>query len=179
MQYSKRAFELTIQRIGQRVLDQVRLEFSREANGLIREEVGKIFEESDAIESMRTGDLKSELGLTRANEKTERLINAIKRSFVSRRRLVLSNANRNRNSLFRINGIPTDYSFLLDSAFAVQLTKKGQRLPWLDWLLLQGRARPIVRDYKISRRARGRSRLPGIMVKGRPGWRPRPGARGP
>ena len=41
------------------------------------------------------------------------------------------------------------YSDVLGSSAAIQRTKKGQNLEWLDWLLIQG-DKIIIKEYEIS-----------------------------
>lgn len=47
-----------------------------------------------------------------------------------------------------IVAIPSDYNSVLSSSFSQQQTKKGQSLPWLQWLLLEG-GKIIIDNYQV------------------------------
>lgn len=74
----------------------------------------------------------------------------------------------------KINMIRRDYQDVLASSAASVITKKGQLLPWLEWLLRFGDI-PIVKDFEITfdpRRIRNSRSGQAVMVKKQKGkWR--------
>lgn len=129
---------------------------------------------SDAIQAqpewfaLQGGKLTEEFGLTHHNAKINTILKIWMNSIV-----VLFDKFTLRGSQlrgkFEISMIKADWSDVLSAPEAKQITKKGQALAWLDWLLLQGN-KVIIRDYDI-----GYGHKPGraggkIMIKNRGRW---------
>lgn len=73
---------------------------------------------------------------------------------------------------FILDMIKEDWSDVLSSSAAVVVTKTGQVLPWLEWLLING-SKIIVRDFELVMKSSSRSRSGmALMVKKSSGrWR--------
>lgn len=97
--------------------------------------------------SLISGDLRVELGLidgdTRLINIIEILISNLEIKF-SKFRIVGSNLSGG----IRVMAIRSDYSDILSIDDSILITEKGDRLPWLQWLLLRGDD-VIIADYSI------------------------------
>lgn len=119
--------------------------------------------------ALNNGQLTEEFGLTHALSKINAIMQIWMNSIiVDFQKFKLSgNALRGR---FEIALIKRDWSDVLSAQEALQMTEKGQALPWLQWLLIEG-DKVIIREYDIGYglkpgRAGGK-----IMIHNRGRWR--------
>lgn len=137
----------------------------------IKNRIGKViraeFKKDETIKSLRTGRLRGDFGLTDPVSNTNEIINEIVDSV--KNEVSIGNAakvgGRGRLRQIRTTGIPTDYNFLIDQPYSLQSTEKGIVLPWLRWLLLEGRSIITPGFYVTDRRGRGRSGRRAKMAK--------------
>lgn len=144
-------------------------EFRKNIQSDIRLELRRILYADPTIISLNEGDLTSQFGLTESNSKVRSLVDAIVETIVLQGSKVSRRIGKKGTSV-RITGIPLDFYSLTKHRFALQKTERGQYLPWLRWLLFEGRG-TIVNKHIIVYKKIGRSGKPGIMIKGRSGWR--------
>jgi hypothetical protein len=118
---------------------------------------------SDAIESLlKNGayELRTEFGLTNAEESVSHIINAVVDSVEVNFKLF----NKDLRGNVTFNFQPQDNAKLLSMMSGYQMTKKGTDLHWLDWLLTKGDSTVIVGYSYVSNR-RGRAGI-GSMKQG-------------
>lgn len=122
----------------------------------IKKLIPPIFFSSFIYGSLVFGELKAHFGLSGdAKKKVDVIINAIRdESEVILRRFT---GHRNRiDGGLTIGLLETSYKTLLSLPEAKVRTRKGQDLPWLEWLLTKGDA-VIILDYDIKFTTQGRS----------------------
>lgn len=96
----------------------------------------------------KNGDLRSELGLENAEQKIEGIINTwVNNINITLKKTVISGHGLDGGFILGI--IRTDFADVLSQSEAVQITEKGQSLPWLRWLLLEGTG-IIIDDYHLK-----------------------------
>jgi hypothetical protein len=129
----------------------------------------------DAIEAqpewyaLNNGALVEEFGLTNPVAK----INTVMRYWINSIVVLFNPFKISGGQLkgrFEISMIRADWSDVLTIPEALQITSKGQPLPWLQWLLIEG-DKVIIREYELAQgkkpgRAGGR-----IMIKTKGRWR--------
>lgn len=107
-------------------------------------------------QSLLSGELNHQFGLTNASSKLQSILKAIEDSIV-----VSYKQPQLRSSGiiggFTINMVPSDFSDLLSLSEAVQKTEKNVSLEWLNWLLLQG-DKTIISGYEFSIKGDQKSR---------------------
>lgn len=100
---------------------------------------------SIAMKSVRNGILNYEFGLT--DDPTEAIADAVSRSVDIQ---VIEGKKKNGPlGGYSIKIQPTNYLNVLNLTEAVQITEKGDALPWLDWLLTYGNE-TIIFDFKVK-----------------------------
>ena len=109
--------------------------------------------------SLINGTLKDEFGLTNPTVKIDSLLDIWSNINVTYKKPNIS-GNQIKSSL-SIFAIKSDYSDVLGSAAAVQVTKKGQSLEWLDWLLNQG-DKIIIKEYEL---VSGKGRAGNVVMR--------------
>lgn len=97
--------------------------------------------------SLAGGRLKDEFGIPDAPNKIDTLLNFWKDIDVKYKPPIIRSSQI--VSSITVEAIRADYSDVLGSPAAIQRTKKGQNLEWLDWLLIQG-DKIIIKEYEIS-----------------------------
>jgi len=118
-------------------------------------------QKSPEIISLQTGTLKTDFGLD--FDPTETIIYAIANSTY----INFKGFRLNKNSVTNILSVyiqPSDFKNILSMSDASVLTDKGQSLPWLEWLLLEGDA-IIVTEYHVEYGAYESSRSGGAIMK--------------
>lgn len=109
-----------------------------------------IFKNTEEYKSLVNGILKGHFGLEigSAQQMVDDVVhtacNGISVAFTR-----LSNRGGNISGGFRISGFQSDFNDLLALDSSHQITDKGQDLPWLEWLLLEG-DRIIIYDYYFA-----------------------------
>jgi hypothetical protein len=114
---------------------------------------------SIAMKSVRNGILNYEFGLT--DDPTEAIADAVSRSVD----IQVTEGKNNSGPLggYSVKIQPSNYLNVLNLSEAVQITEKGDTLPWLDWLLTYG-DETIIFDFKVKKgKGLGRSGG-GIMI---------------
>ena len=96
--------------------------------------------------SLISGQLKDEFGLAGAAQKIDSLINIWQKIEIDIQQPRIK--GKQITGGITINAIRSDYSDVLNLPAALQTTKKGQNLPWLDWLLIQG-DKVIIKEYDL------------------------------
>jgi hypothetical protein len=118
-------------------------------------------QKSPEIISLQAGTLKTDFGLD--FDPTETIIYAIANSTY----INFKGFRLNKNSVTNILSVyiqPSDFKNILSMSDASVLTDKGQSLPWLEWLLLEGDA-IIVTEYHVEYGAYESSRSGGAIMK--------------
>tara|TARA_R110000803_G_scaffold58090_1_gene116298 strand:+ start:2055 stop:2717 length:663 start_codon:yes stop_codon:yes gene_type:complete len=124
--------------------------------------------ESPEFISLSRGKLRAELGLPDGDARMVTIINL----WVDSIKVKVTKARLSGDTLeasLKITSIRSDWSDVLSLPAARLITEKGEVLPWLQWLLIDG-TRIIIREYDISYSVRhhGRSRTgQAIMIKGK------------
>jgi hypothetical protein len=107
--------------------------------------------------SLTTGDLRLELGIPDANSKVLELINFWTQNIIIDLKSPAISGDKIKGS-FSISLIKSDFSDILGSdASVVYDSLRGYSLPWLEWLLLDGR-KVLVRRQQVVISANKRSR---------------------
>ena len=168
MQITARVFESTsdiANKILQSILQDIKSYMSKVSRKLqpeIRKIVKQGFISSPEYRSLLSGDLKYQFGIANSYSSVEQILNVwdnlevkfdppkIKGNQIIGG-LQISMINSNYNDVLRLSG-------------SVVETKKGQKLPWLEWLLLLG-DKTIIRDYEIFIGANPDSRTGGAVMK--------------
>lgn len=135
----------------------------------IPEIVSKAIYESATFQSLSSGQLRLEFGISDAQAKVAGLLSIwIKNmQFQYEKPAVATKGIKSRLS---INMIKSDFSDVLGSDYAEVYASKGYTLPWLKWLLLDGTAN-IVNAYDVFIGPNYRSRTGmAIMKKSVSGW---------
>ena len=140
--------------------------------GFVADELNQAYFAHPTVKSIEGGDLRAEFGLQFAQVKARAIYEALLKSL----RVNLSSNKKDSLLNIRIEMARSDFQDILNLSEAYQTwtdaggdTVKGEPLPWLEWLLLEGDSL-VIADYRFSTAQLGRSNLPGIMVAGR-GWR--------
>lgn len=107
-------------------------------------------------ESLINGNLKFELGINNAEIRVSEIIDRwINNAIVNYKPPKISNNKIKSNITIKL--IQTDFSDVLNLSASELETEKGQVLPWLQWLLLEGSS-TIVKDYEVYFGPNARSR---------------------
>lgn len=169
-----------IKRLRQKLLDrtsqQITIFFNRaipRIKKIVQDEIRKGFDESDEVQSMIYGVLRSQLGLTEPKGKIKQIVDTFVNSIgvsVKRPRVVKSELLAELEirvgspSYEHILGIPAAQQERTD---AQRTAVTGPPLEWLRWLLMEGSNRIIIGfTYRKMNRI-GRSGLRGVMVQQR------------
>jgi hypothetical protein len=134
-----------------------------EVRTLVRRNLG----DSHEFQSIISGILRHEFGFPAGQEtiSADGIANLVANNIYVSHTKLIGNA-RGISGGLTIYGVLSDYSNLLNSSFAEILTDKGERLKWLEWLLLEGN-RVIIQDYKFQGGKYPQSRSGnGIMISG-------------
>ena len=113
----------------------------------------------DEYQSMvaQDGKLRAELGVVDSESAMNSLVRDWVRSThvtVSRPRIV---GSRLIGTILTVRAIQADYQDVLGQAYASYTTEKGQRIPWLEWLLTKG-METFIRQYSVVEMPTARSR---------------------
>ncbi len=121
-------------------------------------------------QSLINGKLLTEFGLTDAQGKMASILNIWLNSFYIDIKSAYKYGNQVK-AIMEIGAVPADYVDVLTVPEAQQITAKGQSLPWLDWILIQG-DKTIINEYEVVAKASTNSRTGNsIMVKTGGRWR--------
>ena len=144
----------------------------REIKNFIAAELTDAFNKSPTVQSIQSGKLRSELGLTTPVEAIAAIIKKLIDGIVIQ-------VNTTPDKLIQINVEVGRQDFLdvlsigaaeQDWTSADGNVTLGPPLPWLEWLLIEG-DNDIIKDYRVSKTKDGRSGLPGVMVEANKSWR--------
>lgn len=127
----------------------------------IGSEIETLIRESDIYRRLLNGDLKRHFGLTGAGEKLDSIVNNIV-AHIEVKYKKLQNVGNNIIGGIEINVLRSGFVDLITLEAAIQETEKGDKLPWLDWLLLQGN-KLLIADYSIVFKP-GEGRSGAIMI---------------
>lgn len=117
--------------------------------------------------SLVSGRLREEFGIPDAASKVEKLLQVWKNVEVNYTKPTIKGGQI--FSKITIYAIRSDYADVMGLPAAFQKTKKGQDLPWLDWLLNQG-DKVIIKEYEIvdgKRNGRAGNKVMKKNVKGK------------
>ena len=121
------------------------------------------FQASPEYIDLLGGRLQTELGVVDPSSAllvlTERLVESV--SVVSRGATI---KNKQISAVIRLTAAPTNLPEAVKH-LGVYTTRKGSKIPWLDWLLNYG-DQIIVRDYDVDFSAPGFSRTGGAIMSG-------------
>jgi len=99
-------------------------------------------------QSLISGKLKPEFGIPDAASKLTTILKVWTQSIVATPTPMKVRGNTLRGGL-TIQAIKGDWQDVISLPEARQMTKKGQALPWLEWLLIKG-DQVIIKDYVLS-----------------------------
>ena len=136
----------------------------RQANSIesqIKPLVSAALLSSPEIQSLSSGTLRIDFGLTQ--DPSADIVNAITNSLSVQAQKAVASASGIKGGVL-ITLQPTDYSNLFSLPSAVQITEKGEVLPWLEWLLTLGQ-QLIIADFGVEYGPYGRTGG-GRMVEG-------------
>tara|TARA_Y100001938_G_C8081776_1_gene429588 strand:+ start:76 stop:690 length:615 start_codon:yes stop_codon:yes gene_type:complete len=108
---------------------------------------------SPEIRSLSSGTLRVDFGLTQ--DPSADIVSAITNSLsVQAQKAIASSSGIKGGVLITLQ--PTDYSNLFSLPTAVQITEKGEVLPWLEWLLTLGQ-QVIIANFGVEYGSHGRT----------------------
>lgn len=109
-----------------------------------------LFENSDTYESISSGELQQHFGLrdSEVYEKLNTILDLMLKSLNVEFIPITYNAGRFRGGI-KIYAIPKNFQDLFGDSSSEVVTDKGQSLPWLKWLLIEG-DKIIINDYEIA-----------------------------
>lgn len=109
--------------------------------------IGDIFSFSPEYQSIISGDLSINFGIPsgEAQQKLKVIVETLARSTMIDF-IPLRQRAKQITGGFRISAFQSDFADILSLAESYQKTDKGQQLPWLEWLLLEG-DRVIISEY--------------------------------
>jgi len=108
---------------------------------------------SPEIQSLSSGTLRIDFGLTQ--DPSADIVNTITNSLSVQVQRAIATASGIKGGVL-ITLQPTDYSNLFSLPSAVQITEKGEVLPWLEWLLTLGQ-QLVIADFGVEYGAYGRT----------------------
>lgn len=115
---------------------------------LVEEKLEEMIRRSGTYDALTTGQLRTEMGLVDPAGAMDQVIQAIKAGVkITRTRFTLR--ARSFSGGFRIVAIPSSYTDLLSLEAASFISENNHEVPWLRWLLLEGRA-PVVMEHRIQ-----------------------------
>lgn len=110
---------------------------------------------SPEMSALRRGQLSFDLGIPAGEDPSVIIAQAVSDSIRIDPPNFRSAGNRI-NGNFKIQIQPSSFANLLSSSFGTVVTEKGQALPWLSWLLVEGDA-IIIADWHVQYGPYGRS----------------------
>ena len=157
----------TIVRDLNQVLDKTANQITKPIRNLVRESLMR----QPEVRSIEDGQLRAEFGLPDGRGRISDIINFWTKGIIIKKRRIQIRNNQLYGGI-NIDIIRSDYQDIFAEPSANLITEKGQRLPWLEWLLVFG-DRVIIRDYEVQFSNVSRSRTgSAIMVKRSDGrWR--------
>jgi hypothetical protein len=120
------------------------------------------FMSSSEYRSLLSGALKYEFGISDSAGKVSQILQVWDSATVSVKPAKIRGSQIYAN--LQISMINSSYNDVLALQAASVQTKKGQSLPWLEWLLLLG-DKTIIKDYEIFVGSNPRSRTGGAVMK--------------
>lgn len=115
---------------------------------LVEEKLEELIRGSSTYDALMTGNLRTELGLADPAGAMDQIIQAVKAGVkITRTRFTLR--ARSFSGGFKIVALPSSYADLLSLDLASYVSENGHQIPWLRWLLLEGRA-PVVLQHRIQ-----------------------------
>ena len=158
---SARAIALKINKGLASIFNKIVSKKARSIEEQIRPLVSAALLSSSEIRSLSSGTLRIDFGLTQ--DPSADIVNAVTNSLsVQARKAVASSSGIKGGVLITLQ--PTDYSNLFSLSTSVQITEKGEVLPWLEWLLTLGQ-QVIIADFGVEYGSYGRTGG-GHMVEG-------------
>ncbi len=115
---------------------------------LIGEKLEEQIKRHPTTEALQNGTLRTELGLVNPTQAVSDIISTV-RSSVNVISQGFTVGPRSIKGGFKVVAIPKGFSDLLSLPIAQYESENGFDIPWLQWLLLEGRS-PVVRKYKIQ-----------------------------
>lgn len=110
---------------------------------------------SPEMNAVRGGQLAFDLGIEEGNDPTSLIANAVANSVNVRRPNFKASGNIISGN-YTVEIQPNNFSNLLTQSFGTVVTEKGQKLPWLSWLLVEGDS-IIVAEWSVEYGQHGRS----------------------
>jgi len=133
---------------------------SRDIENLSRE----LITNSPEIQSLKSGSLKGDFGISKGEDPTGAIIEAIVKS-VDVVHTIVAGGGRSITGGITVNIQPQSFSNLLSLPGVKVMTEKGTVLPWLEWLLTFG-DKIIITEYHVEYNNSGRSGLASMASGG-------------
>ena len=115
---------------------------------LVEEKLEEIIRGSSTYDALMNGQLRTELGLADPAGAMDQIIQAVKAGVkITRTRFTVR--ARSFSGGFKIVALPSSYVDLISLDLASYVSENGHQVPWLRWLLLEGRA-PVVMEHRIQ-----------------------------
>lgn len=118
---------------------------------------------SPEYDSLVSGNLKYEFGLPDSDSRVDAILNFWQKLEFDYKGVVVSGSQL--KASFVLNMIPSDFSNVINSSAANFVTEKGQKLNWLEWLLLFGN-QTIIKNYEVEFGPNPRSRTGQAVMRG-------------
>jgi len=132
-----------IVRVGNKILPPIAISIENE----LKTTIGDIFDLSAEYKSIQSGILQAQFGIRPGEAKSK--LKAIITTLAQSTRVNFSQLKLRGNTIeggFRIFAFRADFADILSMDEGFTVTNAGQRLHWLDWLLLEG-DKLIIADY--------------------------------
>jgi hypothetical protein len=172
--------KLAKKQIEDAILDQLKIKLSRAFQVVVHPIKARLqtlcdtlISSSETYSALLSGHLLGELGVPNVQGRMDAIVTAIKNSLEVSYQPVVRRGDNLYGGL-AISILRSDFQDVLSLSSASYTTQKGQTIPWLDWLIVQG-DRIIVIGYDVdltltvSEQIRSRTGL-ALMKKGS-GWR--------
>lgn len=132
----------------QKKMSKIMIKASREITREVRKLIKSSIRDQPEYSSLDNGELAAHFGLKNGRQKIERIIDIWAGNFIVKQTKATVGSGLVSFKM-EIKAVRSDYSDVLTEEAATVRTKKGDILPWLEWLLKFG-DRVIIRDFEID-----------------------------
>jgi hypothetical protein len=165
-----------VKEIEQKILNAIRKHLSQKLSSLeskisnrIKPLIISALDNSPETQSILSGELQTELGITEPSSQLQSIFNAIAESTEVTFQKPSIKGGKEVSMVLTVSAVPFDLG-AITSGMGTYRTEKGQDIPWFTWLTTLGDA-VIVREHESTAGFPDKSRTGGkIMISGK-GWR--------